>query len=322
MRLFLGIDGGQSSTTAIIGNETGWVLGTGRGGPCNHVGAAESRSKFAEAIRSCVGAACAQASLDADTVGFEAVCAGFSGGPADKDAYLHELIRSQHYFVTTDALIALSGATAGAPGIITIAGTGSISYGRNAARRVARVGGWGYVFGDEGGGFDITRQALRAVLRHEEGWGPPTALRELLLFEAGATDANDLMHRFYTPAFPRPLIASFATMVDNAALEGDDVARSIVLNAAQQLATAASAVRSQLFGNAEPAKVAPVGGVFHSRIVLERFRLLVELEDGNEVIEPHYGPAAGALIEALASVGLSVSLSGVSPEKAPVTVNS
>ena len=56
--------------------------------------------------------------------------------------------------------------------MICIAGTGSIAYGRNAARKFARVGGWGYIFGDEGGGFDLTRQALRAILRHEEGWGP------------------------------------------------------------------------------------------------------------------------------------------------------
>ena len=128
--------------------------------------------------------------LDAGSVRFEAVCAGFSGGPTDKDALLREAVRGSQYTMTTDAMIALSGATAGAPGIITIAGTGSISYGRNASREVARVGGWGYVFGDEGGGFDITRQALRAVLRHEEGWGPGTALREALLSATGAGDAT------------------------------------------------------------------------------------------------------------------------------------
>ena len=65
--------------------------------------------------------------------------------------------------------------------MICIAGTGSIAYGRNANRKFARVGGWGYIFGDEGGGFDLTRQALRAILRHEEGWGPDTVLRSMLL---------------------------------------------------------------------------------------------------------------------------------------------
>jgi N-acetylglucosamine kinase-like BadF-type ATPase len=315
MSFFLGIDGGQSSTTAVIGDESGRVLGYGRGGPCNHVAASEGRAKFFGAITGCVGQACTDAGLYPSDVAFDAVCAGFSGGPVDKEAYLQELLRSERFLVTTDALIALAGATAGAPGIITIAGTGSISYGRNAARKIARVGGWGYIFGDEGGSFDTTRQALRAILRHEEGWGPATVLRELLLEATGATDANDLMHRFYTPEFPRPLIASYSRLVDDAAREGDPVARNILLNAAQQLATTTSAVRSQLFEHAEPAQVAPIGGLFSSELVAERFRLLVELEDGNSVIEPRYGPGTGALIEAYTLAGLAPTLTNVPREK-------
>ena len=188
MRLFLGVDGGHSSTTALIADETGRVLGAGTGGPCNHVGAAEGRQKLARAVGECVGAACARAGLDAGSVRFEAACFGMSGGPADKQAILAEILHADRLLVTTDAVIALAGATAGRPGIITIAGTGSIAFGRNAAGKWARAGGWGYIFGDEGGGFDITRQALRAALRYEEGWGPATALHGVLLAETGAAD--------------------------------------------------------------------------------------------------------------------------------------
>lgn len=310
MPLFLGIDGGQSSTTAVIGDEAGRILGSGRGGPCNHVGASEGREKFATAVGGCVAQACKRAGLDPNTTVFERVCAGFSGGPGDKADYLREHIRAKQYDTTTDAVIALSGATAGAPGIICIAGTGSIAYGRNSDRKFARVGGWGYIFGDEGGGFDLTRQALRAVLRNEEGWGPATSLREMLLSEAGASDANDLMHRFYTTDFPRPVIASYSKLVDAAANSGDAVARNLIVNAAQQLATAVSAVRMQLFERGEPAKAAYIGGVFKSEMLRERFRLLVELEDGNTVIAPQYGPGVGALIEAYAGTGISTGISG------------
>lgn len=313
--LFLGIDGGQSTTTAVIGDDTGRVLGSGRGGPCNHVAASEGRAKFFNAIEGCLKQACDEAQLDRAVVAFEAVCAGFSGGPADKDAYLRDLIRAKHYIVTIDALIALSGATGGEPGIITIAGTGSISYGRNADHNVGRVGGWGYLFGDEGGGFDITRQALRAILRQDEGWGPATVLREMLLATTGATDANDLLHRFYTPEFSRPVMASYSRLVDEAAKQGDAVARNILLNAAQQLATSTSAVRSQVFRMREAASVAPIGGVFRSQILSERFRLLVELEDGNNVVQPKYGPATGALIEAWSAAGLNPSLTNAPREK-------
>lgn len=314
MPLFLGIDGGQSSTTAVIGDETGRVLGTGRGGPCNHVAASEGRAKFISAVGGCLRQALAEAQIGDESPEFESVCAGFSGGPADKDALLRELIRARRYELTTDAMIALSGATAGAPGIITISGTGSISYGRKG-RKFARAGGWGYIFGDEGGGFDITRQALRAILRHEEGWGPHTPLQERLLSATGARDANDLMHRFYTPEFPRPQIASFARLVDEVSSEGDPVARQILLNAAQQLATFTSAVRSQLFGQGEAALVAPVGGVFRSTTVAERFRMLVELEDGNQIQEPQYGPGTGALIEAYSAAGVAPSIRNAPREK-------
>lgn len=311
MTLFLGIDGGQSSTTALIGDETGRVLGAGRGGPCNHVYGPEGRPKFLKAISGCVDGACKNAGLDSGTIVFRRVCAGFSGGPADKAALLGQTLRADSLDVTTDALIALSGATAGDPGIIAIAGTGSITYGRNAAGETARAGGWGFVFGDEGGGFDIVRQALRAVLRHEEGWGPQTALGEVLLGETNAADANDLLHRFYTTDYPRPKIAGYSKLVDQAAANGDAVARGILLNAAQQLATAASAVRSQIFEPRQRATVSYIGGVYRSVLLLERFRMLVELEDGNEVVAPRYGPAAGALIEAYRRAGLAVSLTNV-----------
>jgi N-acetylglucosamine kinase-like BadF-type ATPase len=315
MKLFLGIDGGQSSTTAVIGDREGRVLGVGRGGPCNHVKGPEGRPKFLNAISGCVALACERAAVDAAAVEFESVCAGFSGGPADKDGLLREIIRAGRFDVTTDAVIALSGATAGAPGMIAIAGTGSIAYGRNAQRRFARAGGWGYIFGDEGGGFDLTRQALRAILRHEEGWGPDTSLREVLLRETGAADANELLHRFYTTDFPRPRIAGYAPLIDRAANEGDAIARNILLNAAQQLATEVSAVRHQLFEEAEPAQVAYIGGVFRSQVLLERFCMLVELEDGNLVSPPRYGPATGALIEAYAASGLHLELTNVPPQE-------
>ena len=303
-RIFLGVDGGQSSTTALIGDEHGRILGAGRGGPCNHVKTGDGREKFVHAIRGCVAVACQEAGLDAGETHFEAACLGFSGGPKDKQSILEEMLDCDRMLVTTDALIALTGATAGEPGIITIAGTGSISWGRNAAGTTARAGGWGYIFGDEGGGFDLTRQALRAALRHEEGWGPPTALHARLLAATGAANANDMLHRFYTIDFPRPAIAAFSKLVDETASKGDAVAREILENAAQQLAAITAAVRAQLFESGEAVRVAYIGGVFKSKRLLERFQMLVALADGSVCGPPLFGPAAGALLEAYRLAGL------------------
>jgi N-acetylglucosamine kinase-like BadF-type ATPase len=302
-RYFLGVDGGQSKTTAVIGDENGRVLASGRGGPCNHAGAPEGRAKFIDAIGTSIGAACSEAGVDAATVRFASACLGLSGGPADKQAILGQVLAADRMLVTDDATIALTGALAGEPGIVVIAGTGSIAFGRNAQGRTARAGGWGYLFGDEGGGFWIARQALRAALRWEEGWGPPTALRAMLLDSTGARNVgarnmNDLMHRCYTPEFPRPRIAALSVLVNHAAERGDPMAQEILSEAARELARLARAVRSQLFESQGSAECAYIGGVFESRKLRALFRESLEGEPGWVVTPPVHDPAIGALLEA------------------------
>jgi N-acetylglucosamine kinase-like BadF-type ATPase len=263
----------------------------------------------------CLDAACARAGLSRREVRFSSACLGFSGGPEDKETLVRAILPSDRITVTHDALIALMGATAGDPGLITIAGTGSIAFGRNAAGQTARAGGWGYLFGDEGGAFWIVAQALRAALRFEEGWGPATSLRGVLLDATGARDANDMLHRFYTTDFPRPRIAALAKLVDEAAEQGDSIAGAILSEAAQQLAAIANAVRRQLFRAGEVARVAYVGGVFQSAIVLGAFQRLIERETGDRALLPIHGPAAGALLEAYRIAGVHGALSDVPEEK-------
>jgi N-acetylglucosamine kinase-like BadF-type ATPase len=308
MNLFLGVDGGQSSTTALIGDEQGRILGRGVGGPCNHATATEGRAKLERAVSASLASACAEANLDPPNVHFAAACFGMSGGPDDKEAILAALLRADRLIVTHDAAIALSGATLTGQGIVTIAGTGSIAFARNAAGQTARAGGWGYVFGDEGGAFDIVRQAVRAALRMEEGWGPPTALRQSLLHATASANANQVLHLFYTPDWPRSRVATLAPIVDSAAAEGDFVAVRILDQAAQELALLAASVRGQLWQPGEAAHVAYIGGVFASARLLERYRMLVELESGNRCAAPLRGPAEGALLEAMRAAGVKTPL--------------
>ena len=298
MKLFLGVDGGQSTTIAVIGDETGRVLGVGQGGPCDHAAASEGRARLERAVTESVSAACTQAGLDA-SVEFESACFGMSGGPDDKREILAGLLRAKRLLVTTDADIALAGATATGQGILVIAGTGSIAIGRNSEGKRARVGGWGYIFGDEASAFDIVRQALRAALRMEEGWAPATILRQVLLDAAAARDANEVLHRFYEPEWPRDRVASLAPLVDEAAGGGDRVALEILNAAAQHLASLTGSVRQQLWKPEEAVDVVYSGGVFRSQRLLERFRLLVELEPGSRCDPPLHTAAEGALLTAL-----------------------
>jgi N-acetylglucosamine kinase-like BadF-type ATPase len=227
---------------------------------------------------------------------------------------VRQVLQTERLLLTHDAAIALDGALDGEPGVIVIAGTGSIGYGRDADKKVARTGGWGHVFGDEGSAFDIARQAMRAALRHEEGWGPRTALGPLLLEASGASSMNELLHWCYTEAFPKQRVAGWARLVDQAASAGDSLASEILRGAAQQLAMLATAARRQLKG--DQLRVSYTGGVFQSAPVLEAFQTLVTLDGTMEVMSPRHSPAAGALIGAYRLAAKFVSITG-----APVSKN-
>lgn len=310
-RLYLGIDGGQSGTTALIADENGRVIGQGHGGPCNHLQGTEGRAKLLNAVGRALDGACREAEIDRDSVIFAAASLGLSGGAEDKESYARELIRSAKFKITHDAEIALSGATAGEPGIIIIAGTGSIAFGRNEQGKSARAGGWGYIFGDEGGAFDLTRRAIRAALQCEEGWGNETSLRGMLLEATGAANANELLHRFYTSEYPRTLIASFAPLVSQAAEEGDAVARGIVTDAAAKLTWFVAGVYRGLFTLGQNVAVAYIGGVFKSRRLLVEFETQVQAAIPCSTQAPRFNPAAGAVLEALRLDGNQSALTGV-----------
>jgi N-acetylglucosamine kinase-like BadF-type ATPase len=145
---------------------------------------------------------------------------------------------------------------------------------------------------------------VRAALRLEEGWGPPTTLREALLSATESATANEMLHRFYTDEWPRSRVATLARLVDTAAVESDAVALGILSGAAQQLAMLAGAVRGELWSPGSSLEIAYIGGVFQSGILLEKFKSLVELQDGVRCGPPRRGPAEGALREAYRSVAL------------------
>ena len=178
----------------------------------------------------------------------------------------------------TDA--ALAGAFRGAPGIVVIAGTGSGAVGRDAAGRTVRVGGHGYLLGDEGGGYWIGREAVRAALRGADGTGPATALTALVEREFGSlTGAETQVHRSPTD---RELLSR---LVPDVTAADDPEARRILAEAVDHLADLADAVRARL----GPLPVAAVGGIFRCGPLRAGF---VARTDARDPAEP---PELGAL---------------------------
>jgi N-acetylglucosamine kinase-like BadF-type ATPase len=303
--LYLGVDGGQSHTKVAIGDDRGNLVGRGTAGPCNHVRSGEGREKLRRAVTEAVSQALAPLGRSFSETRFVAACFGMSGGPEDKRELIAELLACERLEVTTDAAIALWGGTGGQPGVVVIAGTGSMAFGRNASGETMRAGGWGYLFGDEGGAFDVVRNALRAALRAEEGWGPATDLRQMLLEASGGGDINDVLHRFYTDAFPRQRVAALAPLVDQAADAGDGVARQVLIEAGRSLAGYGAAVRGRLFAAGDSVPVVQVGGAFQSRFVRDGFREGLA-GGGSEIVMPRFDPAVGALLAAYAAAGVRV----------------
>jgi len=166
--------------------------------------------------------------------------------------------------VVNDALVALEAGAPDQPGVVVIAGTGSISYGRNANNEAARAGGWGFVLGDEGSGYWIGRAAIRAVLRQADRRGQATTLTELLLDHFKVPRAQDLIHEVYSGTLRAATIAALAQCVQTAFSSGDAVAIGILRGCADELESLALSVarRLQLVGTPFPFVLA--GGIYKS----------------------------------------------------------
>lgn len=306
MKLYLGVDGGQSRTRAAIGDETGRVLAFGDGPPSNHVAAEQGRERLLRALNGAVGGVCLRLGLEMADTRFEAAFLGFTGGEIDKRPIVEELIHAKWMGMSEDSAIALTGALNGEPGIVTIAGTGSISFGRNRQGQAARAGGWGFSFGDEGSAYDLTRQALRAALRFEEGWGPATVLHDMLREAVGLDDIRLVQRKLYSAEYPRDRVAGLSHLVDEAARLNDPVARQILTTAAGQLVTITQAVRARIFEPREPVVAGCAGGVFRCDILRLEFVRLWITTGLNLVTRAIHEPVIGALIEAYRVGGITL----------------
>ena len=260
--LVLGVDGGGSKTRAVVCDERQNVLGEGTSGPSNplRVGVSEGVKAVREAAeRACQDAGVRLLEIVAAEVGLAGV----------KRADIRERVRSalmelgvKSLEVVTDADIALYGATEGKPGIIIIAGTGSICCGVNARGRHACAGGWGPVAGDEGSGSWIARRGLQAVARATDGRGRKTSLTELACDYFKVARPEDLSTAVYAPNVTHKRIAGFGRHVIEAARRRDPAARAIVEEAGRELASAAIAVVRKLKMERERFQLSYVGGVF------------------------------------------------------------
>jgi N-acetylglucosamine kinase-like BadF-type ATPase len=296
----LGIDAGGTKTVCLLADEHGAIVSEARGPGANLHAAGELAVEkvLHEVIEAAVGDR---------SVTPAAVCLGIAGVDREDEAQtVRAIMRRLGYrsraVVVNDALIALVSAAGDAPGVVIIAGTGSIVYGRNALGESARAGGWGHMIGDEGSGYWIGREALSAVMRASDGRGPQTDLTAALLQELEIADISRLPRIVYDRAQPRMAVAALGPLVQRVSDAGDPVAARILERAAEELVLAAGSVTSRLEMRGEAFAFHLAGSVFRlvPWLVAELSRRLAEVAPRSAVATLDAEPAMGAVRLALA----------------------
>jgi N-acetylglucosamine kinase-like BadF-type ATPase len=260
----LGIDAGGTKTVCLLANERGDVRAEARGGGANLQSSGELEVE--KVLHHVMEAALAQ-HPDYPEVRPAAICLGIAGVDRPDDAEAVRGIMRRIGFqtqtlVVNDALVALVAGAGDEPGVVVVAGTGSIAYARNAAGQAARAGGWGYLLGDEGGGFWIGRSALAAVVRQFDGRGPATLLTAMVLEHMRLSSPTELIHEIYYRDLQRHAIAGLAGLVQRATDAGDAVAAQILKRAGGELAAAAASVITRLGMRGEAFPTVLAGGIF------------------------------------------------------------
>jgi N-acetylglucosamine kinase-like BadF-type ATPase len=296
----LGIDAGGTKTVCLLADERGAILAEGRGPGANlHVaGELEVEKVLHEVMEAAIG--------ERDITP-AAICLGIAGVDRDDEArtvraIMRRIGHKSRVLVVNDALIALVAGAQDAPGIVIIAGTGSIVYGRNTAGEAARAGGWGHMIGDEGSGYWIGREAVAAVMRAADGRGPATRLSNDILAHFSVGDVSRLPRIVYDPEVPRMHIAALGPIVEGAASDGDAVAMRILERAVDELVLGALSVATRLEMRGDAFVFYLAGGVF--RVVPSMAavlpRRLVEVAPRCQVQLLDEEPAMGAVWLALA----------------------
>jgi N-acetylglucosamine kinase-like BadF-type ATPase len=297
----LGIDAGGTKTVCLLADDQGQLVAEARGGGANLQSVGELE------VEKVLHAVMETALADRGIVP-AAICLGIAGVDRPADAaviggIMRRIGHKSQALVVNDALVALEAGAGDRAGVVIVAGTGSIAYGRNGAAKAARAGGWGYLLGDEGGGFWIGRAALAAVVRQFDGRGPATRLTDLVLSEMGLSSPTELVHEIYYRDLHRRAIAGLAALVQQAADAGDAVAGQILARAGTELAAAAGSVIARLGmrGDAFPTILA--GGIFRGvpSLVRDVETRLSEIAPRSRVQRLEVEPAVGAVRLALAA---------------------
>ncbi len=299
---FLGVDGGGTKSHIALMDHAGEVRSEGFAGPANplRVGIETAVGNIVKAVnQACDIGRVSRGDIASATLGLAGV------RRSDLRQHVRErFIKSigiKNTTVITDAEIALYASTRGKPGLVVIAGTGSICLGKNEKGEMAISGGWGPLAGDEGGGVGIAQTALHSVAKASDGRGIPTVLSERAAEYFRASGPENLIVAIYSPQVDNSRIAGFAQYVVEAAQAGDAVAMDILNEAGSELGLAACAVIEKLKLERSRVPIGCVGSVFKAGDILTKPMLdtIRTVAPKAFLTEPEMPPAHAAALMAM-----------------------
>ncbi len=299
----IGVDGGGTSTVARLADLNGHIISVAKVGPSNLQ--TYGPEKCAETLSGAITNAISQANVSLDTVQTVVYGTAGAGRKVDQER-LYNAIKTKwdelsqktgSLYVVSDADIALEAAHGGEPGIIIIAGTGSIIYGRDVDGTIKRSGGWGPVIGDPGSGAAIGLRALRLAAKILDGCAEAGFLMQLIAENTGITSQESLINKVYKEKYPP---SEVAPLVFRAADNGDQSAHDIIQESAAELVDMLRCGIKK-FNFSEVIPIAYVGGVLQSDTVYPDTvsKLITQELPQADIRKPKYKPEEGAVAMAL-----------------------
>lgn len=305
---FIGIDGGGTRTLGLLTSSDGRVKALIRSGSTNYHVAGEQGGR--DNLFSLFDRLLEAGRIDISKLG--GVCLGLSGcdRPDDRKiihGWLEEYGIKERSLVVNDGVIALAGGSLSDTGLLVISGTGSILLARGMKGTMRRLGGWGQLLADEGSGYHLGCEALRAVMRAYDEYGPPTALTELILSGLQLEKPTELVRWSTTEGKDKGKVAALSRQVFEACESGDPEALSILNRLSGQLADMAVFLAGKVELGDQYSIVLAGGNFKHAPVYFEKTRqYILEKLPGADVILPRMQPVVGAILYAMAKAGSPV----------------
>ncbi|MBD1383414.1 N-acetylglucosamine kinase [Metabacillus arenae] len=274
----LAVDGGGTKTLAVITDSVGKIKGHGRSDASNYQVTGIEGAKAA--IEAAIIGAVKNVSEKKQIVRFQTGVFALAGidTPADQ-AVVNRIVTVacnkagvifDRLIIENDALSALLGATSNYPGALMISGTGSIAFAHDGKGQCVRSGGWGHTFGDEGSGYWIGKEAIRAILKMNDGRGPNTRLKDRVLEAINLRAVEDLYNWVYSSHGSVDAISEIAKLVEICGDEGDAVSITILDQAAEELFTLLSTVMEKAAITNEDNSIILQGGVLKHNLYIQK----------------------------------------------------